>query len=216
MSDPEQKLLAGIRDDARQEAEAIIEKARIAAERRRDAATQQVERITKEAEDQLRGRIEIIQRNCDSNIGVATRRISLQMRNELLQTVTDSVQVELNNMVKLSEYRRVLSGWIVEAVLGLGAVSEALVNASASELPLIDSKLLREAEGEVKEICGRSVTLKKSDGAPLSAQGVVITSQDGRVAFNNQVRTRLLRRQTEISRLIHNLDNSSNSKLGAG
>lgn len=233
MLNPEQKLLAGIHEEALQEAEAIVEQAQIAADKRRVAAAQQVERITREAEEQLREQIETIQRTRESNIAVAGRRISLRMRNDLIRTVTEMVQEEFSRMVSLPEYREVLRGWIVEAVLGLGGFPEggsavndsvaesskahasaAEVNASAAELPLINSELLREAESKVKEICGRSVTLNKSGGDPLSAQGVVITSRDGRVAFNNQVRTRLLRSQTEINRLIHSLD--SNSKSGAG
>ena len=246
MSNPEQKLLAGIREDAHQEAEKIVERARTAADNRETAASQQVERITNEAEERAREQIDTIQRACEANIAVATRRISLRIRNDLIQAVLEMVQEEFKKMVKLPEYRRILCGWIVEAVLGLGAsatetsamevsiaegaaaeasepkgaaakvnVSEgaaAEVNASKPELPLIDSKLLREAESKVKELCGRTVTLSKSAGDPLSAQGVVVTSRDGRRAFNNQVRTRLLRSQTEISRLIHNLD--SNNKPG--
>ena len=241
MSDPEQKLLAGIREDAHQGAEKIVERARTAADNRETAASQQVERITNEAEKRAREQIDTIQRACEANIAVATRRISLRIRNDLIQAVLEMVQEEFKKMVKLPEYRRILCGWIVEAVLGLGASategsstegataegaaaegaaakvnvskgSSAVVNASKPELPLIDSKLLREAESKVKELCGRTVTLSKSAGDPLSAQGVVVTSRDGRRAFNNQVRTRLLRSQTEISRLIHNLD--SNNKPG--
>ena len=41
--------------------------------------------------------------------------------------------------------------------------------------------------------------------AALQAQGVVLTAADGRTAFNNQVPTRMLRRQREIRKLIYDV-----------
>jgi ATP-dependent protease HslVU (ClpYQ) peptidase subunit len=38
----------------------------------------------------------------------------------------------------------------------------------------------------------------------LKSQGIVLTAADGRTAFNNQVRTRMLRNQRKIRTLIYN------------
>jgi vacuolar-type H+-ATPase subunit E/Vma4 len=38
----------------------------------------------------------------------------------------------------------------------------------------------------------------------LQSQGVVLTAADGRTAFNNQVKTRMLRNRREIQTLIYN------------
>jgi vacuolar-type H+-ATPase subunit E/Vma4 len=48
------------------------------------------------------------------------------------------------------------------------------------------------------------MTLTLSDTPPLKSQGVVLTAADGRTAFNNQVKTRMLRKQREIRMLIYN------------
>lgn len=45
--------------------------------------------------------------------------------------------------------------------------------------------------------------IRLADGPPQTAQGVVLATEDGRMAFNNQVKTRLLRQQRHIQRLIH-------------
>jgi vacuolar-type H+-ATPase subunit E/Vma4 len=89
----------------------------------------------------------------------------------------------------------------VEAAIGLGA-PEASVNASAAERRQIDEQLLREARDKVEALTGRKVALTVAEGDPLIPQGVVLTAADGRVEFNNQVATRLLRRQSEIRKTI--------------
>jgi len=55
------------------------------------------------------------------------------------------------------------------------------------------------------EMTGRKVSLMLTDGDPLIPQGVVLKAADGRVEFNNQVATRLLRRQSEIRKTIQDI-----------
>jgi vacuolar-type H+-ATPase subunit E/Vma4 len=92
----------------------------------------------------------------------------------------------------------------VEAAMGL-SLPEAVVNASAAELALIDERLLSEVQERVSELTGRKVRLFKSKADPLVGQGVMLVGREGRLAFNNQVSTRLLRRQTEIRKKIHEI-----------
>jgi hypothetical protein len=112
----------------------------------------------------------------------------------------------------------VLKSWIVEAAIGLGS-ERAEISASVLDLPYIDDKLLAEAAERVRAITGRSVKLGVAAGARGSGraagsaavdmaaapggQGVVLTDGERRVAFNNQVDTRLLRRERRIQGLIH-------------
>ena len=58
-------------------------------------------------------------------------------------------------------------------------------------------------EKRIKKILGFGVVLKVSEEQPLHAQGVVLTAQDGRTAFNNQIHTRMLRKQREIRKHIY-------------
>jgi len=91
---------------------------------------------------------------------------------------------------------------VVEAAIGLGA-DEAEVNASPDELRLIDAAFLKEARDKVKELVLRKVTVTRSASTPLLLQGIVMSSADGRTAYNNQIRTRLLRNQSAIRKLIY-------------
>jgi len=84
-----------------------------------------------------------------------------------------------------------------------GGEPQAEVNTSAAERPWVDRALLAEAEQEVARSVGREVRLALSPAQPLLGPGVVLASPNGRVAYNNQVNTRLLREQTRIRSLIH-------------
>ena len=68
---------------------------------------------------------------------------------------------------------------------------------------LIDDSLLSEAMEKIRAQSGRKIELKLSDGQPLNSQGIVLTAADGRTAFNNQVKTRMLRNQRKIQALIY-------------
>jgi vacuolar-type H+-ATPase subunit E/Vma4 len=100
-------------------------------------------------------------------------------------------------------YRSVLVNWITEAAIGLGAES-ARINASKEERALIDDRMLSEIARSIQKETGRQISMTLSDANPLQSQGVVLTAADGHTAFNNQVRTRMLRNQREIRTLIYN------------
>jgi vacuolar-type H+-ATPase subunit E/Vma4 len=51
-----------------------------------------------------------------------------------------------------------------------------------------------------------------SETLPLKSQGVVLTAADGRTAYNNQVKTRILRKEREIRMAIYNTLFTDNRK----
>jgi len=119
-----------------------------------------------------------------------------------MRDIMDRVETKLSSMTGDANYRSVLIDWLTEAAIGLDAES-ALVVASAEELKLIDDKLLSEVKERVRSRTGKQVMLTISDAPPLQSQGVILTAADGRTAFNNQVKTRMLRSKREIQMLIH-------------
>lgn len=194
-------LIEGIAADARAEAERLVEEARRAGEERLKAAQAQSLRILQEAREKADSQARSVHDQALSSIRIEGRRTSLAVREEALRRVIRRARERLSALSDTDEYRRVLLGWIVEAAIGLN-VPEALVNVSAGERRFLDPGLLREAERRVKELTGRKVSLKAASGDPLVGQGVVLVSADGRVEFNNQVSTRLLRYQSEIRSIV--------------
>ena len=104
--------------------------------------------------------------------------------------------------VKQKGYSAVLLDWITEAALGLGA-DKAQVNASSEERSLITEALLAQACQQVNTRTGKTMQLTLADADPLDTQGILLTAADGRVAFNNQVKTRIMRNQRTIHQLIY-------------
>jgi vacuolar-type H+-ATPase subunit E/Vma4 len=133
-----------------------------------------------------------------------SRRTHLKLQEQAVQEVLSRVRRQLAGMIGTQEYREVLLAWIVEGAIGLD-VEQATVNASAPERKKIDKRLLQDAQGKIAELTGRKVSLTLADGGPLIPQGVVLKAADGRVEFNNQVATRLLRRQSEIRKMIQDM-----------
>jgi vacuolar-type H+-ATPase subunit E/Vma4 len=114
----------------------------------------------------------------------------------------DKVEKKLSLMIDNTNYRAVLEDWIVEAVIGLGAES-ALLNASEKERALIERNLLSETAEKVFAKTGSKVTLQLTSDLPLKSQGIVLTAANGRTAFNNQVKTRISRKEREIQMKIY-------------
>jgi vacuolar-type H+-ATPase subunit E/Vma4 len=195
-------LIHGIEDDAKQQADNIIASAEQAKQERIVAKDNQVKAILDEANAKVKAQVESIRKNTASLISVDKKRQSLQLREEIIRILTEKTLTKMGTLVGSKEYAQVLKAWIVEAMIGLG-VEKANVNASAEERKLVTSVLLGEAEADVKTRTGRKVSISLLDSFPLAGQGITVTSADGKTAFNNQVKTRLTRYQTEIRKLIY-------------
>jgi vacuolar-type H+-ATPase subunit E/Vma4 len=198
MNQNKEDLIAGIEADARQEEEKILAEAEQRAADKRKYGDQKIESILSDARQRAEIQGEEIKRKVVSSVELEVRRRSLRFRNTILQDLMKKVEDRMKMRIATPDYCAVLRHWIVEAAQGLD-VDAAEVNASAAERDLIDEALLR----EVMEILEHKVVLTVSKADPLSGQGVVLTSTNGRLAFNNQVRTRIHRHEREIHVLIH-------------
>ncbi len=195
-------LIAGIEKTARNEADILTSEGEKEVNRIHAAAELQIANILKEARQKSEDQAKKIKKNTDSTITAETRRNSLKVCNQNINATLDKVREKLESIIETPEYRQILIWWIIEAAIGLYE-PEAEVNASAREMAIIDDSLLGNAEEKIYEITGLRVKMKKSRDNPLPAQGVVIKSESGRTAFNNQVSTRILRYQSEIRKIIY-------------
>ena len=196
------ELIEGIAQDAAAEAGRILAEAEKSAAERRQAAVRQAEGILTEARRKAVEQAENLKRQLASAAKMEVKRIGLRVREQAIRQVLAEARARLEQLQAAPEYAGILAGWIAEAAVGLG-LPEAAVNASAAELAAIGGPLLEEAERRVRESTGRTVRLARATGDPLPGQGVVLLGREGRLAYNNQVATRLLRRQTEIRKLIY-------------
>ena len=195
-------LLSGIEREARLKAEELAQEAAAYARNRSEAARAQTRENLRKAEEIAEAQARAVLRNAESRAAVESRKAFLRGRDGLIQETLEAARILAARTAETPGYEDVLRGWIVEAAVGLSE-PEARVNASREELPRITDSLLRRAEREVLELTGKPVRLSKVEGDPLLAQGVVLTAEGGRLAYNNQVPVRFLRAQSEIRKQIH-------------
>jgi len=195
-------MIAGIEEDARREEERIIAEAENQAAEKRKYGQKKVEALLDDARQKAAQEVAALRRKAVSSAEREIRRCLLQARDALMQDIMDKVEKKLSAMVETPPYRPVLVAWIAEAAIGLDAEA-AHVNASQTERALIDDTMLREAAERVRAQRGKGITLTISDAPPLESQGVLLTTANGRIAFNNQVKTRISRKRREIQTLIY-------------
>ena len=195
-------LIEGIESDAKKEADQLLQEAEQKSEERLKYAQKQADSILKDATKKAGSQAEAVQKKILSGVEIEVRRKSMQIKDRIMGEILNQVREKCAELIEEGEYKEVLFQWIIEAGMGLGA-GGAFVNASKREKDLIDSKLLDRAARRVDDLSGIHVEFSLSDENSLGAQGVVLYSRDGKTAYNNQVSTRILRKQREIRDIIY-------------
>ncbi len=196
-------LISGIEADANTEVESILAEARKQADEKREYSAQKVESILAEARQKAQEQAQKIKDRIIADAELEVKRRFLRLRDTIMHDIIEKVKARLNVMIHEANYRDVLVNWIAEASIGLD-VESAEINASQKELLLIDEELLSKVKDKIGKQTSKQISLALSNASTLESQGVVLTSSDGRIAFNNQVETRLLKKQREIRTMIYN------------
>jgi len=195
-------LIASIQFDAQAEEAKILQEAAEQVSQRELYTTKKIELMLDEARQKAAKQVEINHNKTLLQAELEIKRRRLRASNEIVFQIMSNVEQKLKLMIGMDAYREILIGWIEEASLGLD-VDAAKLNASAEERVIIDESLINEVQARVQRKRGKARTIQLDDGPALLSQGIILTSENGRIAYNNQVKTRLLRQQREIQRLIH-------------
>jgi len=195
-------LISGIETDARAEEEKIIKEAEAQAAEKRKYSEKKIESLLDEARTRAQEQAEAARKKIISRAEREVKRRSMRVRDEVIQDVMERVEEKLGSMIGGDNYRAALAGWLTEATIGLDAEA-ATVSASAEEMRLIDDNMLSEVKGRFHDQTGKHVELTLSEDQTQQSQGVVLTAANGRTAFSNQVKTRMLRYKREIQTMIH-------------
>ncbi len=196
------ELIQAIEEQARKEADRIVQEAQKALEQRRKTAEERAESVLREAERKVQEQAETIKKRTDSKISAERRRLSLQKQEEFFREVLKEASRKLEEMIEKPEYSDVLLGWIVEAAIGLN-VKETGVIASKKEMSFLGPDLFLQARRELEALTGRQIDLRVADSQPLLSQGVMAYAREGKLVFDNRVETRLLRYRSEIRRIVY-------------
>ncbi len=185
METTQNNLLSGIIEEAQQKAEKILEEAKADAKNivleAQQKALIEIEAQKRELEQKLKH----LEMRLQANYSSAKRKASLREVDERYNQVRQRLLVALD--AKTIEPH--LAKWIAEAAIGLD-LKQAKV-AFSRQCP-VTTKHIEEAVRLVKEATGSEVSLVLED-KPIRSLGVVVSSLDGSLSFNNQVDVRLRR-----------------------
>ncbi|MDA3898980.1 MAG: V-type ATP synthase subunit E family protein [Spirochaetes bacterium] len=197
-------IINGIRIEAENRASEIISTTERQIAQRYSSWANQEKQLLKAAETEAEKRAAETAVAVKSRITVKERRERLRAQEELILKLIADVRADMVHTIDTPEYISIITNMIIEAAIGLG-MPEAKVQMSAAEQHLINDSLLRNAETRIMAIRGTKIRLNADQEHPLPAQGVVLTSPDGSIAFSNQVPVRIERYQAQIRHIIYEL-----------
>jgi V/A-type H+-transporting ATPase subunit E len=178
-----ERTAAKAEEDARLQAKQIVDDAH-------KRAAQEIELEQKSSQHKLKQ----VELRLQANMSSVKRKATLKQIDESYLSVMRRLRQKMN--CKMIEPH--LSAWIAEAALGLD-LKEAKVS-SNKQCPATE-KHLKEAAALVKKNTGSEVILSL-DPKPIRSLGVVLSSLDDKVSFNNQVEIRLRRFDRVIRTMI--------------
>lgn len=192
------KLLGGIKDQAEVKAKAILDDAKKRAEVIISEAKVQSEKQVETEKRQFKNRLDVEELKKAATIKSAKRKVELEVIDKQYSKIIEMVKDEINNLITGSKGNDIIIDWIIEAVLGLG-LDKAKI-AFCPKTPVNDEMLLQVAK-KAKDIYNLDLKLSL-DSRRLIVPGIVATSLDGKISFNNQVDIRMRRFDRDIKKAV--------------
>ncbi len=191
-------LVSGILDDARKKADSIIAEAR-----------KEAEEIARDAKEEARTKVETEERN------ISLRLTQLQLKEEsarrsvdrlseirkldsAFSAVMDEVGKRIDALASDGGLRDYLVSWIAEAAIGL---DRKKAKVAFSQKAPVDRQMLDDAQALVRKITGADVFLSL-DEKRVGEIGVIVSSEDSKVSYNNLLSTRIRRYGKDIKKII--------------
>ncbi|MFA6844583.1 MAG: V-type ATP synthase subunit E family protein [Sphaerochaetaceae bacterium] len=191
-------LLDGIVGQAQKKADEIHSQTEMQCAQIEADAQKKVDAVLEEEKREQELKLKQIRLRLDANMASAKRKAALKRIDDNYQLVMQRVQDKFSIFVGSSEFKPYLEQWIAEAAVGLD-LKEAKV-AFSPKCP-VDKMMLEHAQQLVKDATGSSVVLSL-DSRSIRQPGVVLSSLDDKVSYNNQVDIRLRRFDRDIRTMV--------------
>ena len=198
MSNESNTLVEGIINEAQKRADTIIAEAKAESDRILAEAREEAEKKKKAERRATELTLSTIRLKEESAKRSVDRLYELKRMDMSYSLVMGKVNAAFSSMAGSGELRQALIRWIAEASLGLD-MKNAVV--SFSHLAPVDEEMLREAEKLVLASTGSTLSLTLDDKR-CSEIGVVVSSTDGKVSYNNLLSTRIRRYMKDIRKII--------------
>ncbi len=208
MTSEENPLIRGILDDARKKADAIIGKANEEAASIISEGGKRAEKERSSAEKSYALRLEQIKLREESAKRNIDRLSELKNLDSSYKEIMAEVERRIDKRMSEPGFSDVIVDWIAEAAIGLDR-KDAKV-AFSVRTPVTD-EILQRAEKKVLDLTGAEVNLT-IDPVRISGAGVMLSSMDGKVSYNNQLGVRIRRYQRDIKRIVQEENARENSR----
>ena len=194
-------LLEGIRQDAEREAAGLEREAEAYARNRLAAARTQADALVAAATEEAGKRREALLAAEASRRALESGKRSLRLRESVIRQAMEAAEAVCAAAVDRPDYPALLESWIVEAAVGLSAPS-ATVDVAARERAFVDVRMLASAQARASDLAGMEIRLCLTDSPAPEGQGVTLTADDGRTAYDNRMTARFARELVRARSLV--------------
>jgi len=194
-------LISKIRQDTENEAAALISRAETVRSDRQKSQEGWEKREKRDWERRTKEYRKEQEERDKSSFRMERKRLFLQAREEVMKRIEEEAMHRLEQSTSSPWYREVLKRWITEGVLGLRE-KDIILKGAAGDLALMNTAFLDEVTRELRESAGLTVRLTVDRENPELVPGVLLSTADGRVSFNNQLPARFSRLKARVRRVV--------------
>lgn len=187
-----EKICQQIREDSQKEAETIIQKAKRNAGLRIKLAQGEAKRYVKEHNLKVAGQIEQIEQKVLAGVNLEIRKIILQAREKIIDSVLQAIRKKGAEFRQQQEYENWLNKVIIEGIRNIGDKNITVI------ISRQDAALVPKIENNIKEALTVTVVTDEN----VHDTGAIIKSADGRKVFYNIFSARLERLMPKLRLLI--------------
>ena len=184
------RLSKEIFSQAESETNQILVDAKHKAEEIRNRAKQEAAEEKARILDQAKRDAERLRSQALATTQMKARTLQLESREKLLVETFEAARQKLAGVQQRSDYEAIVKRLILEAAEQLGA-KQVKLKADKTTAKLITEKMLKEIAAEFKGKIELSGTLEKGTG-------IVASTEDGHLTFDNTLETRLAHLETEL------------------
>ena len=192
-----QALQQAIMEDARAEAQQVIENAQVQAQGLYQEAEAQVKSEGDAILERARKEVETLRSQAAASAKIEAQKLKLQRREDLLRRVFDSVLEKLASAPEWPDYEEIVR-YLVKDAMGHMVTDNALVRTDAETHKILTNEVLADLANEL------GVYLRA--GEPLKrGTGVIVETPDGHRRYNNALETRLARMQNGLRASVYRI-----------
>jgi vacuolar-type H+-ATPase subunit E/Vma4 len=191
-------LYDGILMSAKAEANAILEKGEKDCAELKKSYEKKIREAKEHEQHLLDKRLEEIKQTRENHIKNIERSHQGELMKELRKYAQRALFEEMAARIATPSYAQALIYWIAEGAIALEADN---VKVASSKNEKLSDEMIEQAITIVEKVVSRKVKIQR-ESTPLSTQGVVVSTMDGKIAYNNTINVRFMRLRAEFERVL--------------